>query len=523
MNYPMLLKHLLTIGWLLACPVLLMAQLVSYQYQGTHLGIALADLEDRYDLRFSYSPSRLPMDYPLSASAKDMEVKDAVEQLFASCPVKYAFIADQIVLRSDPGKLSQIEQRKSKPRQESPLYQEREPRPTPEPTLTIPSREFGRITGGDQWQSDELSEADLENINRSMERHERSLAMEEYEATHRLAQISILPYLGTNTHRSHEVTNNVSLNVFWGTSRAIDGFEMGGIGNTVLEDMRGFQMAGAFNHVRGNIIGTQLAGLANFSGAKADGAQVAGAFNIVRDSMHGAQVGGLFNIAGYHVDGSQTAGAFNWAEGDVRSQVSSLYNRARYVSRRQVGFINVCDSTAKAPIGLLNFVKYGYNRVDVGASEGLFVGLGAKFGTRKLYNIVQLGLRWDSVEREVDGQIASAAYTTWGLGYGFGVAPRLGKKSLLNMELVAMHINEMEAWTTELNLLGQFRTTFDFQVGDRLSFYAGPTFNVMFSNLYDAATDTYGSRVLPLDPLFNEQEGQTNIQGWIGFTAGLRM
>ncbi len=523
----MLLKHLLTIGCLAAVPLTLVAQqsdqLVSFDYESTDLHLALSDLEERFDLRFTYSPSRLPMDYPVNASAQDMEVEEAIDQLFASCPVKYAFIGDQIVLRSDPGRLTQIEKRPAAPRQETPLYQEREPRPTMPASPRIDVMQPGQISGGDQWQSDQLEEEDLENLARSMERHERALAREEYKATHRLAQISLLPYLGTNTHRSHEVTNNVSVNVFWGTSRAIDGFEIGGVGNTVIEDMRGLQMAGAVNHVKGTVIGTQIAGLANYAGGRADGAQVAGLFNVVRDSMIGAQVGGLFNVAGYNLDGSQTSGIFNWADGDVRHQVSGIYNRARFVSRRQVGLINVCDSTAKAPYGLINIVRYGYNRVEVGATEGMFVNLGAKLGTRKLYNIFHLGMRWDIFEREVDGQTASAAYTSWALGYGLGAAPRLGKKTLLNLELVAMHVNEMQSWTDKLNLLTQFRTTFDYKVGDRLSFYAGPTFNVMFSDLYDAATDTYGSRVLPLDPLFNTQDGQTNIQGWIGFTAGLRM
>lgn len=110
----------------------------------------------------------------------------------------------------------------------------------------------------------------------------------------------------------------------------------------------------------------------------------------------------------------------------------------------------------KVFIGLFNFVKYGYNWVDVGVLEGLFVGLGVKFGICKFYNIVQLGLCWDSVECEVDGQIVSVVYMIWGFGYGFGVVLCLGKKSLFNMEVVVMYINEMEVWIIELNLLGQF-------------------------------------------------------------------
>lgn len=58
-----------------------------------------------------------------------------------------------------------------------------------------------------------------------------------------------------NMYCSYEVINNVLLNVFWGISWVIDGFEIGGIGNIVFEDMWGFQMVGVFNYVWGNIIG----------------------------------------------------------------------------------------------------------------------------------------------------------------------------------------------------------------------------------------------------------------------------
>jgi hypothetical protein len=518
--------YLRKIALLLWLPCFLGAQAtddvrLSFHYQETSLSNAIVDLEQRFDLNFTYSPSRLPMDYRLNASAQQLPVAAAMDQLFATSPIKHAFIGDQIVLRADPGRLSQIQTRAIQPQQKSPLYQDRQPRDTPPAVPAIPSQEPRQISGGDQWQSNKLEEEDLERITRSMDQHERQLAREEYNATHRLAQISLLPYLGTNTHRSNEVTNNVSINVFWGTSKAVDGFELGGVANSVTEDMRGFQFAGAVNQVGGKVIGTQFAGLLNHTGGTVDGIQIGGIGNIVLDSIHGAQVGGLFNVAKHHVDGNQTAGLFNWSEGDVRHQVSSIYNRARYVEKRQVGLINICDTTAKAPYGLLNFVKYGYNRLEVGATENMYVNMSAKFGVRKLYNIVQLGLRWDVEETTVDDLASEAVYTSWAVGYGLGVAPRLGKKVLLNLETVAMHINETEVWTNELNLLGQFRMTFDYQTSGRLSVYAGPTLNMMWSQLYDADTNTYGSRI-PLDPLWNEQRGDTNFQGWIGFSAGLR-
>jgi len=522
----MVFKHLPVVFLVLLAAASLAGQetasLVSFSYQGVALGNALEDLQSRYDLRFTYSPSRLPMDYRLYATVEKTEVATAMDELFNATPVKHAIIGNQIVLRSDPGQLGQLDVRPVRLRQTPPLYQERVPRATPPATPGIPTREPRQLAGGDRWLSDKLEAEDLQRLSAEMERHERELKMEEYDATHRLAQISLLPYLGTNTHRSNEVTNNVSVNVFWGTSKAIEGFEIGGIANSVVADMSGLQIAGLLNQVGGNVTGTQLAGMSNYVAGTVNGVQLAGIGNKAKNRVVGAQVAGVFNSADYHVDGIQLAGLVNSANGDVHHQISSLYNQARYVSHRQVGLINVCDSTVKAPYGFLNFVKYGYNLLEVGSTEVMYVNLGAKLGTHRLYNILQLGVRWDLVEETLDQSTSSASYSSWALGYGLGFAARLGKKTLLNTEAVALHVNELEAWTNELNLLGQVRFTVDFQVSNRLSFYAGPTLNMMWSKLYDPVTATYGSRI-PLNPLWNEQNGATNFQGWIGFSAGLRL
>jgi hypothetical protein len=522
----MLRKHLLTTVLLLLLFDLAAQQSdarLSFNYQGTSLDNALSDLEGRYALRFTYSSSRLPMDYMLYASVDDRPIEPAMGTLFEGTPIKHAIIGEQIVLRAAPGSLGQLQNRPAKPRQEAPLYEEKQRKPREAIVVPeqIPSRQLKEISGGDTWQS-EIEEEDKAKMAEMIERHERELAMDAYNDTHRLGQISLLPYLGTNTHRSNEMTNQVSVNIFWGTSKAIDGFEIGGFGNTVVEDMRGLQIAGVFNMVGGDVTGTQLAGIVSSTKGKVTGAQVSGMVNIGRDSVIGAQVAGLYNIAGYHVNGAQVSGLFNTASGDVRYQVSGIYNKARFVSRRQAGLINVCDTTAKAPYGLLNFVKYGYNRIEVGSSEAMFVNLGAKLGVRQLYNILQFGLRWDLIDEIENGQTIRGSYTSWSLGYGLGIAHRLGKRSLLNTELLAQHVNEKQSWTNDLNLWGQFRMNFDYQLNRRWSVYFGPTVNMMWSNLYNENTGEYGS-VVPLDPIWEQQSGKTNTKAWIGFTAGLRL
>ena len=108
------------------------------------------------------------------------------------------------------------------------------------------------------------------------------------------------------------------------------------------------------------------------------------------------------------------------------------------------------------------------------------------------------------------------------VGYGLGKANRLGKRGILNTELTLSHVNELENWTTQLNLLGQFKLTFDYRVSKRLSFYAGPTLNAIWSDLYDPFSGRYGS-IISRDDLWNTQTDSTNFQGWIGFTAGVRI
>lgn len=517
-NWP----KLLLLALFLLCAQLTKAQAttkLSFDYLNTSLQSVLADLEGRYQLVFTYTPSRMPMNYELTAQAEALALKPAIELLFTNTPIKYAFINEQILLRADMGQLAKLETKQTLPVQTSPMYAE--PERIVRVAQSIPQGKVSRHVKSGLQKTDNKEElARIEEI--SAER-ERERALMAYKSRHRLAQISLLPYLGTNTYRSDQVENKVSLNIIWGYSRAINGFEMGGVANSVIEDMSGFQLAGVLNQVGGNVTGTQVAGLINHVDAKVDGLQLAlVGGNVALDSVKGVQIAGLFNVARYNMDGTQLSLGLNWAEGRVFNQVSPFINKAEIVENRQVGFINICDTAYKTPIGLLSIVKKGYNRLEIGSSEELYAYLGVKLGTEKLYNIIQVGGRIDRIEHQLDGPKVSGNFTTWAMAYGLGRKYNLTPKSSLNTELLLHKVNDFKSWTRKKNLWLQFKLNYNYQTKGRLSFYIGPSMNIMWSDLYDSYSRRHGSIIVPR-AMWKDTDGKASFQGWLGFTAGMRI
>lgn len=256
--------------------------------------------------------------------------------------------------------------------------------------------------------------------------------------------------------------------------------------------------------------------------------------NIAQGDFAGVQAAGLFNIAAGEADGLQAAGLFNYSGGTAKTQVASLFNKAGDVKGAQAsllfnaagkvegfqfGLVNVSDTISGLPLGLLNIVRRGYNRLEVSANDALFANAGLKLGARSLYNIFHIGARWDDVPAN-----SGARRMSWGLGYGLGSAISLNPRLLLNIEAVAMHINEQESWTRQLNLLNQLRFTLDFHHPEkRTSFFAGPVANVLVSRVRDDDTGRIGSRVIrPPYSLLDETGALTNTQLWVGLQAGLR-
>ena len=566
MKYPRLI---VVLCWVLCSNLLgqssaFLGQTVSVDYTEILLADAIEDLGRRYHILFSYSSNQLPANQRVTLYLREAPLAEALDLLLAETKLVYALIGNQVVLKADPNKpergFGQLSSRESLP----PLDRSRRELKNPVVSETAgrrPSKEeyppdrsltdlFGppeTIQPGEAVRAKEVSSLEKREFRGG--RDVTLLFLDSMnvgkEPDVSVAQVSILPFLGTNFTRSAQTTNHFSFNLFMGTNGGVDGLEVGGLFNTITGDVRGTQLAGLGNVVAGNVKGSQLAGLFNVNGGHTAGLQAAGLFNYTTRAQ-AAQLAGLFNVGGSEYGGLQAAGLFNLTTGrEGRSsqlaglmnatghakmqvaglinvagtveavQVAGLVNIAGEVKGVQIGLLNVADTVGGASIGLLSLVNRGYNRIEIAAGDALWANLGLKLGTRRFYNIFHGGLRW------YDASVAGDEELTWGVGYGFGTAARLSPRTLLNLELLAIHVNERSRWTHELNLLNQFRMTLDFRLGRTLSLFAGGTFNVMVSRLLDPDTGEIGSGIAPYH-WSNYTTNGTNVQTWAGFNAGLR-
>ncbi len=543
------------LGSTLALQAQQLTQLVTVKYSNEPLGDVLDDISRNYDVKFSYSVDYIPLESKVWVKVEDQHLSEALDEICEQASVAYRSIGGQIVLKyqEKKKKTSYLAVGMLKPKplpksvpQTTPIYSE-EPiviRKKTDPFSPIQKTSIKSIPGGNK-----VIALDAEIVQVSpMVTSDASFTV----GDNRLAQVSLLPFLGTNAGKSEYITNNVSVNVFWGTNGGVDGVEVGGFVNTIVDDVNGVQVAGIGNTVKGNVTGTQVGGFFNTTGGRVQGLQAAGLFNVSSQAQavqasglfnvtaketSGVQASGLFNVAGKAEQVSQASALFNIAGGNATAQfsglfnvgrdigwgqISPLFNVGRKVKGFQIGLINIADSVGGLPIGILNIIKHGYNKVELSSSESLFANFGLKLGVKGFYNIISLGARWDDLEIQEAGEQINGTFMTWGLGYGLGTAITFSPRVLLNIEAISMHINEAEAWTKELNQLNQVKLLLDVRMGKKSSVFLGPVGNLMLSKLYDADTQKYGSLVTPYAMYEKTSAEGVNMKMWVGFTGGIR-
>lgn len=291
-------------------------------------------------------------------------------------------------------------------------------------------------------------------------------------------------------------------------SNNMRGFQLSGISNIAAE-VYGFQLAGLFNFSNGKLLGTQIAGFGNVAWGGRSAVQIAGIFNSSAKAQF--QISAVFNHAQI-IEGTQL-GSFNICSQLNGAQVGlinscdslkgvqiGLINCAKKAKGLMLGFINIADTVQGAAIGLINIIKNGYNRLELSGSESLYLNVGAKFGYKKFYHILQGG--WT---------VNSNNEYYWSIGLGVGSALRLSKRFQINFELLTAHLNEGDVWTKQLNLLNQVKINWDILLSDRVSVFVGPSFNIIVSKLYDSETQTYGSSLMPYH-LFSHSKNGRNIK-----------
>lgn len=216
-------------------------------------------------------------------------------------------------------------------------------------------------------------------------------------AERRAIQLSLLPGVSTNGPIAGAVVNEVSVNVFAGFARGLDGLEIGGGANLLSHNMKGAQIAGIGNLVGGTVQGVQLAGGVNHSMRAMRGVQVAGIGNTVWDTLSGVQIAGGVNLVKRGMTGTQLSGAANAAIGDLNGvQVSGGANMATgVVNKSQVsGALNYAKAVKGAQ------VSAGLN-VSVGEVGGGQVGFAANYAGKVTGGQVSFGA--NVVPGEVSG------------------------------------------------------------------------------------------------------------------------
>ncbi|MEO8110966.1 MAG: carboxypeptidase-like regulatory domain-containing protein, partial [Ginsengibacter sp.] len=336
-------------------------------------------------------------------------------------------------------------------------------------------------------------------------------------------QVSLTPRLSTHGKLSPQIVNNFSLNIFGGYSGGLNGVEIGGLFNLDKKDTKYFQAAGLFNLTGGsatgvqfaginntvinNLTGWQAAGIYNYVKGKVNGWQVAGIHNHASDTVKGWQVAGISNYANKKIQGLQIAGIGNFSRREMNGvQVAGIFNYAKKLHGLQIGLINVSDTSDGYSIGLLNLVNKGYHKVSFFTNESMNANVNIKTGNAKLYSMLIGGINLND---------SAKAYS---FGFGLGHDFVFSKNLSLSTELSSQYLY-LGSWSYT-NLLNKFSLNLNLHLTKNISLFAGPTFNVYYSD-QSIAVKGYKINLPPAN--YHNFNFRNNVNGWIGWNAGITL
>ncbi len=292
------------------------------------------------------------------------------------------------------------------------------------------------------------------------------------------------------------------------------GIQASGFYNASFKGITGIQMAGFINTAFGEMEAIQLSGFANYA-AKSKGVQASGFVNYAKN-ITGAQLTGFVNISG-GTKGAQLAGFANISKENKGAQISGIVNIAKINKGAQIALVNLCDSSTGVSIGLFNFVRKGFNRLELTADENFAATLKLKTGTKRFYNIYKLSA-------------VSYEDSLFTVGYGFGKKFDISKRISLSLDITSNYVGKLNFADDEENsninidektqyLLNKALLTFDFMIFKHLSIIIGPSFNL---NLSDGTKEMKPIPNIISDPFYNKVIENVRIQAWVGCTVGLR-
>lgn len=320
-------------------------------------------------------------------------------------------------------------------------------------------------------------------------------------------QASLVPGLSSHGMMSTQVVNKASLNVLGGYTAGVDGVEVAGLFNLNKGNVTPVQVAGLFNAVGGTTTGFQMAGLINTVYKKVDGFQAAGLANIDLHDFHGTQIAGGFNIVKKTTDGVQISGLGNLALGSLRGvQISPLINYAKHMKGFQIGLINLADSSSGYSVGLLNFVKHGYHKISISSNELMNANIALKTGNANLYTIFLGGRNYAD----------TAKIESFGLGLGHDFI--FNKTVSIAAEVSAQHLH-LGNWDYA-NILNKAQLNLQIRLFKGFSIYGGPVYNLYTSKApIGSSASGYKQKIVP-DKHVSYGPG---ARSWFGWNAGITL
>jgi hypothetical protein len=365
------------------------------------------------------------------------------------------------------------------------------------------------------------------------------------DTLYRPAQISLLPFIGTNHYMSGNVINDYSINVIAGYSLGVRKLEVGGFLNIVRGRVEGIQASGFANLVGENVKGVQASGFANIVGQSAYGIQGAGFANLIfrnfsgvqgagfanvvlhstRNSIQGAgfgnliigngsgvQAAGFANITIGAFKGVQASGFLNYVGEEFKGVQTGILNIAYRVNNGlQIGVVNISEVSNSVPIGLASFVKRGgYRRLEISNDEVNLANISFKTGVRRFYNIFTAGYSFGEINKPL-----------FSFGYGLGTAWKLNRTFWLNFDVVSSHLqNDVYKW--ELNQLIRGSLGLEVHVSPRLALFVAPTISFHATQESEINLGQFSKL------RFYEQEGRyfgerASLSSWLGYQAGIRI
>lgn len=265
-----------------------------------------------------------------------------------------------------------------------------------------------------------------------------------------------------------------------------------------------FQISGLLNNASRET-GFQIAGLAN-NAKQADQFQIAGLVNNTRDTTN-FQISGLVNNAPA-IKSCQIAGLLNNSNEVTGVQLAGLVNRAKVVKGMQIGFINIADSCSGLPIGILNFVKNGYHKLELSTDEVFYANIAFRSGVQKFHGIITAGIQPDNFDQPL-----------WTYGVGAGTSVKLSSRMLVDMDAIFQHI--IVSNKVGNNYMYKFYVGADWQVFPKASLCFGITYNFLVTDSKDTHYQEFYSDISPY-AFTDHSYRYFNLKTWAGFKVGIR-